>query len=162
MSYQTVQQSVSDIIYVLEVESGRLQFLNSRVTDVFFHEQDVTDGTQLFNAALHKDDRLKWQHHIAACSLLKTGLIREVDVRFKTKDGRYHWFRIRDLVFSRTKEGKVEQLTGIIRLKEGDTADLRPISSILKPVGNASVKETFLPLCGHCQKIACRNVYNAR
>jgi signal transduction histidine kinase len=109
---------VSDMIYVLDQENNTIQFLNSRVYDVLYHdenEDNTADGAFLFNRALHPGDAKRRKEHLTVCARLRDGEAVEMDVRLKVKDGSYRWFRIRDLVFARKENGTVRLLTGIIR-----------------------------------------------
>lgn len=112
-----IVDSVSDIIYVLDVAHGKIQFLNSRVMELLpIGDTTTGDGYTNFTDTLHPDDHPAWKDHISACLLLETGQACEVDVRLKTRQEGYRWFRIRNLVFGRSQAGLVSHLTGIIHM----------------------------------------------
>jgi signal transduction histidine kinase len=113
-----LMNGVSDIIYVLDLENNNIEFLNSRVTDILYRENDgeaIVDGNIIFDRALHPDDQTKRKVHLAMCGQTRDGEAIEIDLRLKVKDGTYRWFRARDLIFSRRKGGTAHLITGIIR-----------------------------------------------
>jgi len=128
---QQVISAVSDIIYILDIDSGQMVFLNSNITEVLYHDQPHTSETLLFKEALQPDDRQKWDDHIQTCISLKDGQICEIEIRLKVREGQFRWFRIRNLVFTRNKEGKASQLTGIIKLVEKEGAPEKTFLSLI-------------------------------
>ena len=114
-----ILSSVSDMIYVLDPVNNQLDFLNSRAADLLYVEPSGPKrGFELFQSALHEEDRQRRDQHITACLSMPDGRAKEIDVRLRVRDGHYRRFRIRDMVFSRNSDGSVSQLTGIIRLLE--------------------------------------------
>ncbi len=110
---------MSDMIYVLDPVDNHVDFLNSRAVDLLYTESSgPKTGFELFQAALHEEDRPRRNRHIAACLSMPDGRAKEVDVRLRVRAGHYRKFRIRDMVFSRNADGSVNQLTGVIRLLE--------------------------------------------
>jgi len=107
-------ESVSDIIYVLDLEKNDFQFLNSRAREML----DLSERSDL-DVILHPDDLQKRKEHLAAMLKLADNVAREINVRLRAKDGAYKWFHIRDLVFQRKGDGKVSHVTGIIRPAAG-------------------------------------------
>jgi len=107
-------ESVSDIIYVLDLEKNDFQFLNSRAREML----DLSERSDL-DVILHPDDLQKRKEHLAAMLKLADNVAREINVRLRAKDGVYKWFHIRDLVFQRKGDGKVSHVTGIIRPAAG-------------------------------------------
>ncbi|HVV05628.1 MAG TPA: ATP-binding protein [Puia sp.] len=111
-------ESVSDIIYVLDLEKNDFQFLNSRAREML----RLSERSDL-DVILHPDDRQKRKEHLSAVCKLADNTAKEINVRLLAKDGHYKWFHIRDLVFQRKINGKVSQITGIIRPATETTSD---------------------------------------
>jgi signal transduction histidine kinase len=116
---------VSDMLYVLDLQANKLEFLNPWATELLYHKsvESGQEDVAIFEDELHPDDRPKRMEHLAACRRLEDNEAKEIDVRLRVKDGGYRWFHIRDLVFSRSQEGVATHLTGIIR----------PVGSVLLP-----------------------------
>lgn len=108
---------VSDIVYMLDLENNRLEFLNSRAADTLYHAAayDRKNGYAIFNNALHPDDHIRRTNHIDATRQLKEGEAKGVELRLKVKDGSYQWFHITDFLFSSEPEKSGTHLAGIIR-----------------------------------------------
>lgn len=107
-------ESVSDIIYILDLEKNDFQFLNSRAREML-HLSEQTS----IDVILHPDDIQKRKEHLDAVRKLEDNIAREINVRLQAKDGVYKWFHIRDLVFQRKSNGEVSHITGIIRPAAG-------------------------------------------
>src|SRR6201999_2177845 len=85
-----LMNGVSDIIYVLDLENNNVEFLNSRVTDILYRENDgeaIVDGSIIFDRALHPDDQTKRKVHLAMCGQTRDGEAIEIDLRLNVKDG---------------------------------------------------------------------------
>jgi signal transduction histidine kinase len=103
-------ESVSDIIYILDLENNDFQFLNARAREML----RLSDRSGL-DVILHPDDRQKRKEHLAAMRKVPDNMGKEINVRLLTPDETYKWFYIRDLVFQRKSNGKVSHITGVIR-----------------------------------------------
>jgi signal transduction histidine kinase len=112
-------ESVSDVIYVLELKNNKVQFLNARAHELLY----LTDEADM-DMILHPDDREKRKLHVAACLTMKENEAREINLRLRAAGGGYKWFHIKDLVFRRQKDGSVSHLTGIIRPAGEDSEDI--------------------------------------
>ena len=73
-------ESVSDIIYVLDLEKNDFQFLNSRAREML----DLSERSDL-DVILHPDDLQKRKEHLAAMLKLADNVAREINVRLRAK-----------------------------------------------------------------------------
>jgi signal transduction histidine kinase len=143
---QEVISAISDIIYVLDTDSRQMIFLNSKIADTLYQEQPLNNETILFHSAIHEEDRQKWDDHIRTCLTLKDGQICEIEIRLKIKEGNYRWFRIRNLIFSRNKEGRPSQLTGIITLVEKEGAPQTTFLSLIASDYLETLRQLYVSL----------------
>lgn len=107
---QQLADSVSDVIYILDLDNDHVQFLNARARDLLYLTTGASPDT-----IVHPEDREKRQAHLTACLAMKDNEAREINLRLQASDGSYEWFHVRDLVFRRREDGTVSHLTGIIR-----------------------------------------------
>jgi signal transduction histidine kinase len=107
---QQLVACVSDIIYILDLDEDKMQFLNARARDLLHPDGDKGPGF-----ILHPEDRKKRKDHLTACLEMADNEAKEISLRLQAYDGGYSWFHIRDLVFQRRADGTVSRLTGIIR-----------------------------------------------
>src|SRR5262249_34015880 len=96
-----------DVIYVFDVASGRSAFLSSRVREALGYEREYLQGMDISGllALVHPDDLAGVREHIAKMRELADGALATVEYRCRTKDGSYRWFRSKETVFSRAKDG---------------------------------------------------------
>jgi PAS domain S-box-containing protein len=115
-SQHFLQQLVNnspDIIYVLDINEVKFTYINDRIVQLLGSYPSI--GHDFFLDILHPDDYINRIEHIKACKEMKDGDVMETDVRWKMKDGSWHWFRIRDGVYKRDKGGNVIEVVGIAR-----------------------------------------------
>ena len=100
-------------IYIHDVKLGQNVFINNQYTALTGYSIDdlrAMDNAQFFEL-FHPDDRQQVAAHIE--ELVDNGDdMREIEYRFKTKDGRWIWCLSRDSVFERTEDGSVSQFIG--------------------------------------------------
>lgn len=116
---QQLADSISDVIYILDLDNNQFQFLNARARDLL--HLDTGAGVETI---VHPDDNKRREAHITACLAMKDNEAREIDLRLQASDGSYKWFHVRDLVFRRREDGTVSHLTGIIRLAADNSEDV--------------------------------------
>lgn len=104
-----------DIIYLADIETRQIVYINARVNDILgLTEEDIYDkGFDFFPDVVHPDDYLKRMDQMSRIANQNNGETVEIEVRLEVKDGSYHWFRIRERIFSRNKNGEVEKIVGI-------------------------------------------------
>jgi PAS domain S-box-containing protein len=114
---QQIADSTPDIIYVLDVESKKITYINNR-----FHEVFGIAETQLLNKDLtilrkivHEDDHEQYTQYMNHLSVLNDTEIRKMEIRLKVNNGSWRWFLVRDRVFKRTTEGLVSQTIGLLQ-----------------------------------------------
>lgn len=112
---EQITHNTPDLIFVLDLEEEEIVFVNKRVEDLFGVNEEVVYkmGPAIFKQFVHPDDLIKRAEHVEKCLQLEDDEILELELRLKLKDGNYNWFRIRDVVFKRNKNGKVIQTIGI-------------------------------------------------
>ena len=104
-----------DIIYLADIETRQIVYINARVKDIFgLMEEDIYDkGFDFFPDVVHPDDYLKRMDQMSRIANQNNDDTVEIEARLEVKDRSYHWFRIRERVFSRNKNGEVEKIVGI-------------------------------------------------
>ena len=70
--------------------TGYHTYFNQRWIDYTGYDVEASQGTEMWNNLLHPDDRARarqrWNHS------LETGEFYEIEYRFVSKQGDYHWF----------------------------------------------------------------------
>ena len=110
-----IANSTPAIIYVTNLDNRKISYINERVTEVFgFTQAQVYEaGHAIFLDITEPADYLLRMDHFTALESDPGNGIRETEVRMKVNDGTYHWFRIRDKVFKRKKDGTAISVIGV-------------------------------------------------
>ncbi|HYE54643.1 MAG TPA: PAS domain-containing protein [Chitinophagaceae bacterium] len=109
-----VTNTIPDIVYVLYIVEKRIIYLNKRTSDLLGIEPEyvMARGAEIFKELQHPDDHEKRMEHITQLSGITEGELREIDVRMKAADGQWRWFKLRDRLFKRRRDGSVWQTIG--------------------------------------------------
>jgi two-component system, NarL family, sensor kinase len=105
-----------DVIYVFDLKTGRNAFLSSRVQQVLGYSRKFLqnlDTSALLNL-IHPEDLTTVNQHMFRVRALADGAIATVEYRCRLANGSYRWFRSKEMVFSRTTDGCVEKVVGIL------------------------------------------------
>lgn len=100
-------------IYIFDCRLGRNVFVNTQYTMItgYSCEDLKALGKQQFIQRYHPDDRSRVSDHMD--TIVRSGdAVREIEYRFRTKDGRWIWCLSRDAVFSFDQNGTVSQIIG--------------------------------------------------
>ena len=144
-----------DVIYVFDLESGRSAFLSSRVREALGHSREFLQSLDVsaLLELIHPEDLPTVKQHMLRVRALGDGAVATVEYRCRTGDGVYRWFRSKETVFSRTKDGGVEKVVGILsdidRLKKARIAftDMNArLTAIL-----ASISDCYLTIDHECR-----------
>ena len=111
---EKVTNTTPDVIYVLDLETGKLRFINDRAAEIFGIDKQrmYKLGYASFRMIVHPEDRIKKKRHLANMRYLKPGEIKEVELRLKIS-GEWRWFCFRDTIFHKDGEDRVIQTIGI-------------------------------------------------
>ncbi|WP_199246495.1 diguanylate cyclase [[Phormidium] sp. ETS-05] len=115
---QQIIQKIADanpnILYIYDIEEGRNVYTNREIAGIMgYTPAEITQmGTNLFQNMLHPDDLEKLADRLEKFALAKDGEIIETEYRMQDKNGEWHWLYSRDVVFSKTADGKPKQVLG--------------------------------------------------
>ncbi len=112
---QQIADLTPDFVFVIDIIDLQLIYVNKKAEQVFGYAASYVyeNSHEIFKKVLHPDDQQRRIEHLMDCKTLPDHLEKEVEVRYKTSDGNWRWFRIRDKVFKRDAEGTVTQTIGI-------------------------------------------------
>lgn len=105
-----------DVIYVFDLTTGRNAFLSSRVRQALGYSRKFLqnlDTSALLNL-IHPEDLTTVKQHMLRVRALADGAIATVEYRCRLGNSSYRWFRSKETVFSRTTDGCVEKVVGIL------------------------------------------------
>jgi len=111
----TILNEAPDIIYVADLETRSIVYINARVTEILGLDQEeiYKKGFDFFPDLVHPDDYLKRMDQMSALAHQTNGDAIEIEARMEVKDGSFHWFRICERIFNRNRNGEPEKIVGI-------------------------------------------------
>ncbi len=112
---QRVADTSPAILYVYDLLEGRYLYVNHQVDKVLgYSVEDFVGMAPVFITDLaHPDDKFIVQERAVKLATAEDGEIFETCVRLKGANGRWLWIQSRDTVFTRTVDGRPEQIIGM-------------------------------------------------
>jgi PAS domain S-box-containing protein len=112
---QRMAEATPAITYVFDVINRRSIYTNRRIADQLGYsaEQMRSIGEGNLANLLHPDDVARMPILMAQREAAKDGEVVEFVYRLRDARGEWRWFVGRDAVFTRTPEGRVQQVIGI-------------------------------------------------
>lgn len=123
-----------DILYVYDLRSGTLIYVNERVRAVLGYdvrELPASESTP-FGSLVHPADLPALQEHYRKVSELPDKTVRSAEYRVRRADAHYAWLRSCDAVFRRDASGKVCSIIG----SAIDVTDNRHLLEDLKKISS--------------------------
>lgn len=112
---QQLADFTPDLLFVVDLNKLKIIYVNNRVEQLLGHDASYVyeKGPAVFKTVLHPHDYERRMANLEACRQLTGDDETAVDVRFKSANGSWNWFRIRERVFNRDTDGTVSQTIGI-------------------------------------------------
>lgn len=100
-------------LYIYDLRLARITYISPQYTRLTGYaladlEAMGADMLELF----HPNDRQRVLSHIASAASARDEQVREIEYRFRTRDGRWIWCLSRETVFARDVDGSVRQYLG--------------------------------------------------
>lgn len=101
-------------LYVHDLKHNTNTFINAQYTRLtgYTPEQLNAMNKEAFLALFHPEDARRVATHMAALNQARDGDMREIEYRFRHRDGRWIWCLSRDAVFERNSDGSVRSIIG--------------------------------------------------
>jgi PAS domain S-box-containing protein len=112
---EKILESTPNLIYIFDLHEQRNLFTNRNILKFlgYTSEQIQAFGSTLFQNILHPDDAPFVAKHHARCAIARDDEVFEIEYRMKHADGKWHWLRSRDIIFSCNQNGKGQQILGV-------------------------------------------------
>ncbi|MBF0496836.1 MAG: response regulator [Deltaproteobacteria bacterium] len=125
---QRVIDTSPNLVYIFDLQERRNVFVNQMAKPILGYEPAEIQGlaSKSLRQILHPDDFAASAEHLAGFDKANDGEVSEHDYRIKHADGRWVLLHSRELLFSRTKDGRPHQILGtaqdITELKRAEDA----------------------------------------
>jgi diguanylate cyclase (GGDEF)-like protein/PAS domain S-box-containing protein len=112
-----VLRAVPDTLYVQDLVAGKLLFSNNNLaTRLGYSEQERGEDSNLFWRRIsHPDDQEYIWRLLGLRGSMVDGTVRESLLRWRHRNGKWHWFCVTEQVLTRDERGRVRRLIGVAR-----------------------------------------------
>jgi PAS domain S-box-containing protein len=113
--FSNLENNIPGILFVVNLETRNIEYINKKGEDYLGHEKSFffNKGSDLFHKILHPNDYYRQMNHFSECKNLKDDEIKEIEIRFRVKNGRWNWFVVREIPFKRNNNGIVTHTIGL-------------------------------------------------
>lgn len=114
---QRIAQTVPGILYVYDTIERRNVYVNGQIATLLgYTEEWVKEmGTNLITSLIHPEDLALVPDHLKQFQSARDGEIFELTYRMRRADGEWRWFHDREVAFSRSPDGSLRQILGIVQ-----------------------------------------------
>ena len=122
--WSEVLRSVPDTLYVHDMSNMQVMFSNNRLgPDLGYSKEEIKRfGERLWEKILHPDDVELYQRMRNLQKVIGDGQMLQCQLRWRHRDGSWHWFEIREHALSRDSLGRVSRLIGVAKDITGEIA----------------------------------------
>jgi PAS domain S-box-containing protein len=103
-----------DLVYVYDLDAQRMRLVNRQVSTMLGYTPEVVQGTSgpPFGEFLHPDDVAAQKARVQEFSTAAQDEFLTSEYRVRHVDGAYRWLQSRETVFTRTPEGRPQEILG--------------------------------------------------
>ncbi|WP_187808633.1 EAL domain-containing protein [Aquipseudomonas alcaligenes] len=115
--WSDVVRAVPDTLYVHDMSNQRVLFSNNRLgPDLGYSKEELKQlGDKLWEKILHPDDVELYQRVRNLQKVVGNKQTLHCQLRWRHRDGSWHWFDIREHALSRDALGRVSRLIGVAK-----------------------------------------------
>ncbi len=115
--WSDVVNALPDTLYVHDIPGKRVMFSNNRLgPHLGYSKAELRQiGSKIWEKILHPDDQELYLRMRSLQQVVGDGLLLECQLRWRHRDGSWHWFEIREQALSRDADGRVSRLMGIAK-----------------------------------------------
>lgn len=115
--WSDVVNAVPDTIYVHDIAAKRVMYSNNHLgPQLGYSQAELRElGERLWEKILHPDDVELYLRMRNIQQVLGNGLLMQFELRWRHRDGSWHWFDIREQALARDAKGRVSRLIGVAK-----------------------------------------------
>ncbi|MBX9912548.1 MAG: EAL domain-containing protein [Pseudomonadaceae bacterium] len=115
--WSDVVNALPDTLYVHDIPGKRVMFSNNKLgAHLGYSKAELRQlGDRLWEKILHPDDQELYGRMRNLQQVVGDGLLLECQLRWRHRDGSWHWFEIREQALSHDANGRVGRLIGIAK-----------------------------------------------
>ncbi len=115
--WSEVVRAVPDTLYVHDIPGKRVMFSNNHLgPQLGYSKAELRAlGDKLWEKILHPDDVELYQRMRNIQQVVGNEVLMQFELRWRHRDGSWHWFDIREQALARDAQGRVSRLIGIAK-----------------------------------------------
>ena len=115
--WSDVVKAIPDTLYVHDIPGKRVMFSNNHLgPQLGYSKTEMRQlGERLWEKILHPDDQELYGRMRSLQQVVSDGQLLQCQLRWRHRDGSWHWFDIREQALSRDSHGHVSRLIGIAK-----------------------------------------------
>jgi diguanylate cyclase (GGDEF)-like protein/PAS domain S-box-containing protein len=115
--WSDVVLALPDTLYVHDIANKRVMLTNNRLgPQLGYNREDILRmGERFWEEVLHPDDAEQYWRMRCLQQVVGDGLLLQCQLRWRHKDGSWHWFDIREQALARDEKGRVSRLIGVAK-----------------------------------------------
>ena len=107
--FQEIADLTPELLFVIDLNDLEIVYLNKKVEQLLGTDADSIygHGNEIFKKILHPEDYQRCMESLESFKQISDQREVEIEVRLRSAEGTWNWFRIRKRVFRRNAEGSV-------------------------------------------------------
>jgi diguanylate cyclase (GGDEF)-like protein/PAS domain S-box-containing protein len=115
--WSDVVLAVPDTLYVHDIGNRKVMLSNNRLGQQLGYSRSELKamGERFWEQVLHPDDEEQYWRMRSLQQVVGDGLLLQCQLRWRHRDGNWHWFDIREQALTRDENGRVSRLIGVAK-----------------------------------------------
>ena len=115
--FKRFADAVPGVLYVFDAISQQNIYLNSQAFDLlgYTSEEIIAMGDKFRSQVMHPEDLAQFSIHLAKLERSQPGEVVKLEYQIRHANGQWRYFSTQDRVYSRTADGRIEQIIGVAR-----------------------------------------------
>jgi two-component system NtrC family sensor kinase len=164
---ERIANTSPNLLYVYDQSEQRNVYSNREITDTLGYTSAEVEnmGSNLLPTIIHPEDLAKLPEYLQQLETAPDGEVGEYEYRVRDKNGCWRWLVSREIVFSRTEEGKIKQRLGAAtditqrKIAEQALAEQLKLSLFTADVGiGLTQNQTLLATLQYCANAVVRHL----
>ena len=164
---ERIANTSPNLLYVYDESEQRNVYSNREITDTLGYTSAEVEnmGSNLLPTIIHPDDLAKFPEYFQQLENAPDGEVIEYEYRVRDRQNCWHWLVSRNIVFSRTEDGKIKQRLGAAtditerKIAEEALAEQLKLSLFTADVGiGLTQNQTLLATLQYCADAVVRHL----
>ncbi|MBD1829620.1 PAS domain S-box protein [Microcoleus vaginatus GB1-A2] len=164
---ERIANTSPNLLFVYDESEQRNVYSNREITDILGYTSAEVEnmGSNLLPTIIHPDDLAKFPGYFQQLENAPDGEVVEYEYRLRDRQNCWHWLVSRNIVFSRTEEGKIQQRLGAAtditerKIAEQALAEQLKLSLFTADVGiGLTQNQTLLATLQYCTDAVVRHL----